>query len=1065
VRVCTEAEDAMAWRKWFVRGVVFIVAGCCAAGGYIYQQWTNPAAVREQVLRNLKVLFEGADVAVDTARLTLMGRIQVGQTRLARRDDPDQIDAIQIPSSYLYHDKEKLLEGELSLRKVELFRPRFRVYRNKDGKWNLEGLLSPPRLDKRIPTIVIHQGTLLLEDRTISGNITSLEITDFNMTAINDPLLTLSFEGVAQAPLVGKVTIVGSLQRDTNELTLEIKTKDTPLSSKLLQRLAPFCPQNSLKDLDLNGQADMEINLHSQPGRTPSLHYDVSCHVRRTRLTHALLPLPLEELEAKFRLVDGALTVEQAVARSGGARIKARGAATVPCPDQNFEAFVDIDGLSISADVLKRLPEKSQDVIRLFDPKGSVGVRVAVMKRDGVWARFDDGRESSVTILPERVSSVFQKFPYPLTDVVGTLDYQLSSKKLKFFFDAKAEGQPVKIRGSSVGGGLDLDLTAEIHAIDIPINETALKSLPPGPEKIARSFHAKGKFDVVAAIRHKPGMLPFENTFHVAFRECAVEWEPFPLPLQNVSGLLDISPAGWEFHDFRGRHGDGLFQIKGRSFPVAGKEQPGVFVEIVGAKVALSPTLHRALDPMPGLKSVWTTFAPSGAMNFSATINRPTSLLEDLEVHVQAQGATVEPKFFKYRMTDVAGIVHFHNQRVELTKFSGQHGDALFVVPKANIDLKPGGGYHVEVPDLDIQNLRADAQFVKALPETLASACETMQLQDPLRIKTRVVVAQTGEPDSRPDIYWNAQAWLKDARFVAGVPVEEVSGVVGCRGRHDGRKILGVEGNVLLDKATMFKQPLRNVHAHFRVDENAPDVLLAGISAPQFGGDITGEIRIDFQQATRFELNLTASQIDLQKFGQQNMGASSQMEGRAVGRLHLTGTSAGVKSLEGNGSFDVFAGKLYNLPLILDLLKFLGLRWPDRTAFEEVHALFRIQGPKVTLRKLELQGNAISLSGQGDFNFDGTDMHIDFYPTWARIEQLLPPALRTVPPAVSKNFLIIEVRGKVTANNDDLKFTKRPMPIVMDPLLNIRDRVIGPADPRRSEPLSQRPVLPLDREK
>lgn len=1048
----------MAWRKWFVRGVVSIVVSFCAAGGYVYQQWTNPAAVREQVLANLQAIFPGADVAVDTARLTLMGRIQVGQARLARRDDPDQTDAIQIPSSYLYHDKEKLLEGELALRKVELFRPRFRVYRNKDGKWNLDGLMRPPRLDKSVPTLVVHQGTLLLEDRSISGNVSSLEITDFNLTLINDPLPTLTFEGVAQAPLIGKITISGSLERATNEMTLSIQTKDTPLSQKLLQRIAPFCPQNSLKDLDLNGQADFDIKLHNHPERTPNLRYEVVCVMRKTKVSHTLLPLPLEDLEAKIGVVDGALSIEYVQARAGGAKLKARGVSQVPCPDQNFEAFIDIDGLRITDEIVKRLPEKTQEVIHLFEPKGQVGIRVAVVKRDGEWARFEDGREPTIAMLPDGVSAVFQKFPYPLAAVTGTIDYQLISKKTRFHLAAKADGQTVKIRGHAVGSGDDLDFAADIEAANLSIDDAMLRALPPAAEKVARSFHARGKFDAGVAVRHTPGMHAFDNSFRLQFRDCDIAWETFPLPLSKVSGRLDIVKNLWEFHDFRGEHGKGLFQINGRSYAIEGKEAPGVIVEITGSNVAFSPALQQAFEPMPALKKVWGTFEPSGSMNFVAKIHRPTPLMSDLEVQVKAEGITVEPTFFKYRLTDLSGVVLYHKERIEVEKLSAKHGAARFVAATGRVDLKPGGGYHAEIPDIDIENIRADADLIRALPEALGKACETMELKDPVRVKSRLVVAQLGEPDSRPDIYWNAQAWVKDARFVAGVPVEGVTGVVGCRGRHDGRKIIGLEGNALIEKAVVFKQPLRNVHSKFFVEENAPDVLLATINAPLFNGDIIGEIRVDFQKAALFELNLTAAQIDLQKFGQQNIGASSQLEGKAVGRLHLKGNSTGVKSLEGYGSFDVLGGKLYNLPLILDLLKFLGLRWPDRTAFEEVHALFRVQGPRVSLRKLELQGNAVSLTGQGDFNLDGTDLQIDFYPTWARIEQLLPPALRAVPPAVSKNFLIIEVRGKVTANSDDLKFNKRPMPVFTDPLNNIRSLINSPNELRRNE----LPAPPLD---
>ncbi len=1049
----------MAWRKWFVRSVVFTVVGCCAMAAYAYQQWTNPAAVREHVLAKLKVLFPGADVAVDFARLRLLGGIQITNARLSRHDDPDHNDAVQIPSAILYHDKEKLLEGELSLRKVELFRPRFRVYRNKDGKtWNLQGIIAPPQLDRSIPTLVIHQGTLLLEDRSTVGNISSLEITDFNMILINDPLATVTFDGVAQSPLVGKVAVVGSWQRASGELTVSIKTKDTPLNAKLLQRIAPFCPQNSLQNLEIAGEADFDVKLHSHPAKTPSLHYDVACAVRKTSVKHPILPSPLEGLDASARVVDGVVTLERAEARAGAALVKVTALSQFPDPDQSFEAHIEVDDLRITDDLINRLPEKTQKVVRDFHPEGTIGVRVALAKRNGLWTVFDDGSESTITLLPDQAACMFEKFRYPVRELTGTIEYPLVSKKLRFHLTGKAEGQSATLRGYAHGGDIDLDLALEIRAANIPINETILQALPPGPQKIARSFHAAGRFDAVASIRHRPGVQPFENSFLLNFRDCDFAWDSFPLALSRVSGQLDINPARWEFRDFRGQHGDGVFLIKGRSFAVAGIEKLGVDVEIQGSNVALSPALSRALDPTPALKKVWTSFAPSGVMNFAAIIHRPTDAIEDLEVRVQAEGLTVEPQFFKYRLTDLAGIVHFHKERLEIGEVSARHGMTRFVLPAGHVDLKPGGGYHADLPVVDVQDLRVDADFLKALPDSLRAAGDMMQLRDPLRVTTRLVVAQSADAGSRPDIYWNAQGWVQNARIVAGVPIEYLSGVVACRGRHNGFKILGLEGNVLLDEAAVFKQPFKNVRVDFRIDENTPDMLIAGLNAPVFGGDITGQVRVDFHQSAKFELNLTASQFDLKKFGQHNLGANAQMEGKAAGRLHLTGTSEGIKSLAGFGSLDVVAGKLYNLPLILDLLKFLGLRWPDRTAFEEVHAVFRVVGPRVGLSKLELQGNAISLSGQGDFNLDGTDLHVDFYPTWARIEQLLPPALRSTPAAVSKKLLIIEMRGKVSSNPDDLKFNKRFVPILTDPFIHMRDRVVGPAEPRRTEPVAQRPT-------
>ena len=58
--------------------------------------------------------------------------------------------------------------------------------------------------------------------------------------------------------------------------------------------------------------------------------------------------------------------------------------------------------------------------------------------------------------------------------------------------------------------------------------------------------------------------------------------------------------------------------------------------------------------------------------------------------------------------------------------------------------------------------------------------------------------------------------------------------------------------------------------------------LLIGLRAPIYSGDVTGQVRVDFNSALRYELNLTASRIDLQKFGKHNLGPKSALDGESA---------------------------------------------------------------------------------------------------------------------------------------------------------------------------------------
>ena len=112
-------------------------------------------------------------------------------------------------------------------------------------------------------------------------------------------------------------------------------------------------------------------------------------------------------------------------------------------------------------------------------------------------------------------------------------------------------------------------------------------------------------------MRHTPGSQPFANEYHVQFKDCTIKWDPFRYPLEEITGILDIYPEYWEFHDFRGTHHGGTIVVSGGTGPRPGRTTPpgenGLVVEIAGQDVALDADLHEALKAMRGLATAWET--------------------------------------------------------------------------------------------------------------------------------------------------------------------------------------------------------------------------------------------------------------------------------------------------------------------------------------------------------------------------------------------------------------------------------------------------------------------------
>ena len=96
----------------------------------------------------------------------------------------------------------------------------------------------------------------------------------------------------------------------------------------------------------------------------------------------------------------------------------------------------------------------------------------------------------------------------------------------------------------------------------------------------------------------------------------------------------------------------------------------------------------------------------------------------------------------------------------------------------------------------------------------------------------------------------------------------------------------------------------------------------------------------------------------------------SDMNGTVSGRLLLSGTGRSVQSLNGAGELHVVDANIYELPVLVSMLKVLTNRTPNTTAFNRCDMQFAIQGEHVHFEQLNLLGDAVSLYGKGETNFD-----------------------------------------------------------------------------------------------
>jgi hypothetical protein len=1021
----------MLWRKWLVRSLVFSVVVSIGSAVVLCQRLTAPESVRQKVVEKLGVHFIGAHVDVGGAQMQLLGAISLQDLRLSRRDDPKHHEVACVPSATMFHDKEKLASGKLAIRKIELNRPRLRVCQLSDGKWNVSGILGIPNPKEPIPTITVSGGTIVFENQASNQTLPGMELTDVQMALINDPIPVLSFEGSGNNALLGHVRFKGRWHRESNDTLLSIDMARIPLCKGLLKQLTPYFPDLDVRNAEVAGSGTLHGELAYRSSASRPWTYNAHLHVQGASIRMPQLPMPLEDCDGDIRCTDGQLSIEGFTSRAGKCLVRLQGLARTLRPDADLSGELQLAHLPINQEVLARLPDCLKEVGPKYSPQGVASLVVRFERRGGSWSRH-------TAIAIEDMSMCFVKFPYPLEHVKGTIDQTIDPQQhrdvLHVELVGRAREQKVLIKGDVAGEGEKAVVDIAIAAQDIPLDDGLKKALPARQQKLAESFHPTGLGDVEAHIHRGQGDHDFQNSYRIRFHDATARYDEFPYPLENVSGLLEILPGHFEFSDFQGTHKGGRVYTRGRSYRTPGGDR--LEVRVSGEDVFIDQELEKALKPE--LKRAWKLFhaEEQGRMKFVAQVEVLPRQEPDIDVTVTATGCTIRPEFFPYRLQGLTGSARYARHWIYVKDMEAHHGRSNLKLREGKVYIKPEGGLWADFSALQASPLVVDADFVKAVPPIMGKVCQTLAIRDPVQIATQLTVDTTGQ-DRPPIVFWDGKIGFDDATLRAGVELSHVRGEAACRGRHNGHDLEGVIGNLALREATLFRQPFKDIQGDIEVKKEAPNVMtMKGIHARLFGGEIYGPLRIEFGQDVSFEIDLTGSGIQLEQFGKHNLAAGTQLAGQVMARLHLDGKDD-VNSLQGSGTMDVPNGRLYNLPLLLDLLKFLGLHLPDGTAFDEAHAVFAIRGGRAAINRLDLYGNSISLRGQGEMSLDGSYINLEFYAVWARIMQYLPPVIKEIPPLISQNLLRIKMQGSI----DHVRLTKEPVPPLLDPLKDVMQRM------------------------
>ncbi|OWK36276.1 hypothetical protein [Fimbriiglobus ruber] len=339
-------------------------------------------------------------------------------------------------------------------------------------------------------------------------------------------------------------------------------------------------------------------------------------------------------------------------------------------------------------------------------------------------------------------------------------------------------------------------------------------------------------------------------------------------------------------------------------------------------------------------------------------------------------------------------------------------------------------------------------------PGTLGTAPDAIPAVPGSPLPAVAVPAGGTVADPDPIVYWNAELKFLGAALDAGLEWRDVHGAIAVVGLYEGTHLGAVVGNTWLDRATVTRQPLTGVKFKFHVRPQEPDPAHPGRYAPPvaefpdivatlYQGTVGGEARIVLDDSVRYRVWLTAANVRLDDLARANkIGTGAELRGLAQGKLvveNVPDLKTGELVAVGAGQIDVPSGRMYNLPVLLPLLKLLKLQAPDQTAFEEAHATFELRGDRVKVSQLDLIGTAVSLGGSGELDTRGEEVRFEFYTIWSQaLKRWLTTPFGDLAALTSGNLFKIEM---VKKKNGAMDYIGHMAPVVTEPVRAVAERL------------------------
>ncbi len=167
------------------------------------------------------------------------------------------------------------------------------------------------------------------------------------------------------------------------------------------------------------------------------------------------------------------------------------------------------------------------------------------------------------------------------------------------------------------------------------------------------------------------------------------------------------------------------------------------------------------------------------------------------------------------------------------------------------------------------------------------------------------------------------------------------------------------------ERGTTARSEYETLNGEVAAQRNVDASDLRPLRASVFNGAALsdGAVFVTENPSYRFTFDLRDGALD--EASRVFAPGAKPLKGRVAARAALMGEGKNVAALKGEGNVRVQDAELYELPQIVKILQILSVKEPDKNAFNSSSVDFQVYGDRLKLTRVALEGDALSLFGDG----------------------------------------------------------------------------------------------------